>query len=154
FDLAARFLTDKRDNLTLRGTFGPPRAGGSLSDAPLSAAFAARGLELARLGPYFGGSSDPGMLTVEGKADGAPLGALRVAGSLGLAPHGAASTMPPVEGRFDLTLDWGSGTLAISKSPLSVAKLPLALEGRIDGLHGSAPMRTSLRVRTEGDVPI
>jgi len=155
FDLAGRFLAPAGSNLTLRGTFGPPPRGEPLSSAPLAAVFSARGLELARLGPYLGTASDPGVLTVDGKADGAPLGPLHVSGSVGLAPHGPASTMPPVDGRFDLALDWPKGTLVIARSPLSVAKLPLTLEGRVDGMStATAPMRTSLRLRTEGDVPI
>lgn len=154
FDLAGRFLAAGGDNLSLRGTFGPPRPGGAIADAPLSAEFAARGLELARLAPYTGTASDPGVLTIEGKADGAAPGVLHVAGTVGLAPHGAAPSIPPVDGRFDLTFDRANGTLAIAKSPLSVAKLPLSLEGRIEGLHGPALMHTSLRLRTEGDVPI
>ena len=63
--------------------------------------------------------------------------------------------MPPVDGRFDLTLDWPKGTLVMARSPLSIAKLPLTFEGRVDGMSAAtAPMRTSLRLRTEGDVPI
>jgi len=154
FDLAGRFLAAGGDNLSLRGTFGPPRPGGAIADAPLAAELGARGLELVRLAPYTGSATDPGLLTLDAKADGAPLGVLHVTGSVGLAPHGAASSIPPVDGRFDLTLDHANGTLAIAKSPISVAKLPLSLEGRIEGLHGPALMHTSLRLRTEGDVPI
>ena len=155
FDLAGRFLAPAGSNLTLRGTFGPPPRGEPLSSAPLAAAFSARGLELARLGPYLGTATDPGVLTVECKADGAPLGTLHVAGAIALAPHGPASTMPPVDGRFDLTLDRPRGTLVIARSPLSIAKLPLTLEGRVDGMSAAtAPMRTSLRLRTEGDAPV
>jgi len=155
FDLAARFLAPAGSNLTLKGTFGPPRPGEPLSSARLAAAFSARGLELARLGPYLGTASDPGVLTVDGKADGATLGPLHVSGGIALAPHGPASTMPPVDGRFDLTLDWPKGTLVIARSPLSIAKLPLMVEGRVDGMSAAtAPMRTALRLWTKGDVPI
>ena len=181
FDLSARFLASSGSNLSLRGTFGPPKAGASFGEAPLAASFSARGLELARLAPYTGAASDPGLLTVDGKADGAPLGVLRVAGGIQLQPRGAtavpaapsvaaavpagttaapaapsvaAAALPHIEGRYDATLDWPAGTLVLARAPLSVAKLPLTLEGRFDGLKGAGPVRTSARVRTEGDVPI
>jgi hypothetical protein len=154
FDLAGRFLAAAGSNLSLSGTFGPPAPGRAIGEAPLAAELQARGLELARLGPYLGASSDPGVFTVDARADGAPLGRLHVAGTFGLAPHGQASTMPPVDGRFDAALDWPAGTLVLARSPLSVAKLPLTLEGRFEGVRGEEGMRTSLRLRTEGDAPV
>lgn len=154
FDLAGRFLAPAGYNVAVRGTFGPPAAGGSLAEAPLSADVSARGLELARLGPYLGSSADPGVLTMTAKADGAPLGRLRLSGGFGLAPRGEAAAMPPVEGRFDAALDWPAGTLVVSRSPLSVAKLPLTVEGHLDGVRGEGALRASLRLRTEGDAPI
>ena len=51
-----------------------------------------------------------------------------------------------------MTLDWPAGVLAIAKSPLAVAKLPLTAEGRIDGLH--AVPRVDLRMATPGEVPL
>jgi len=160
FDLAGRFLApagtpgSSGSNLSLRGTFGPPGAGGPIAEAPLAATFSARGLELARLAPYMGASGDPGVLTVDGKAEGAPLGVLRVSGAIQLAPRGADATIPPVDGRYDATLDSPNGTLVLARAPLSVAKLPLTLEGRFEGLKGTGPGRASARLRTEGDVPI
>jgi hypothetical protein len=51
-----------------------------------------------------------------------------------------------------MSLDWPAGTLAIEKSAVAVAKLPLTAEGRVDGLH-EAP-RIDLRIATQGDAPL
>jgi hypothetical protein len=88
FDLAGRMLAGSGSNLSLRGTFGPPKPGAPMGEAPLAATFSARGLELARLAPYTGGTSDAGVLTLDGKAEGAPLGVLRVTGAAQLTPRG------------------------------------------------------------------
>ncbi len=153
FDLAARFLADTGRNLTLKGTFGPPVPGKGLGEAPLKAAFAAKGLALVRLRPYIGASGpDPGVFSIDGTLEGAPLGSLQLAGSAALAPPSASSPIPPVEGKFAMTLDWPAGSLAIAKSLLAVAKLPLTAEGRVDGLRASP--RVDLRIATPGEVPL
>ena len=80
------------------------------------------------------------------------LGALSLAGNVALAPAAAASPIPPLDGTFAMTLDWPNGTLAIARSLFSVAKLPLAVEGRIDDLRRTP--RVDLRLATPGDVAI
>ena len=154
FDLAARFLAASGRNLTLRGAFGPPATGGPLGQAPLKAAFVARDLALKGLAPWVAafGPTDPGDFSVTGTAEGAPLGALAIAGRLALVTAGPKSPVPDADGTFALALDWGSGTLAISNTLLSVGNLPLKIEGRIEGLR-KAP-RLDLRISTPGDVAI
>ena len=153
-DLAARFLADSGRNLVVNGTLGPPVAGKGLGDAPLNATFAAKGLALARLGPYLGKpkGADPGLFSTDGAVEGALLGALKAAFNFTLVPPGPSSPIPPIEGKVAMTLDWRNGTLVVSSSPLLVAKLPLTAEGRIDGLR-SAPS-VNLRLATPGDVPL
>ena len=153
FDLAARFLADTGLNLTLKGTLGPPPTEGPLGDAPLAAAFSSKGLALARLAPYVEAfqSSDPGALSIDGKVTGTLLGALEVSGNVALAPA-ASSSMPSVDGTLALVLDWGKGTLVIGRSLVEVAKLPLAIEGRVDELK--AARRVALRIATPGDVEL
>jgi hypothetical protein len=154
FDLAARFLADSGRNLTLEGTLGPPVPGKGLGDAPLNATFAAKGLALARLGPYLGKpkGTNPGLLSTNGTVEGALLGALKAAFDFAFVPPAPSSPTPPIEGKVAMTLDWRNGALVISSSPLLVAKLPLTAEGRIDGLR-SAPS-VNLRLATRGDVPL
>jgi hypothetical protein len=154
FDLAARFLADSGRNLTLGGSLGPPVAGKGLGDAPFNATFAAKGLALTRLRPYLGKptGTDPGVLSTDGTLEGALLGPLKAAFNLALVPAGSPSPIPPIEGKLAMTLDWRNGTLAVASSPVVVAKLPLTVEGRIDGLR-SAP-NVNLRLATPGDVPI
>ncbi len=154
FDLAARFLADSGRNLTLKGTFGPPPGSGPVGQAPLKAAFAAKDLALKRLAPWVAafGSSDPGDFSVSGTAEGAPLGALAIAGRLTLVSAGGASPVPDADGTFALALDWGGGTLAITNTLVSAANLPLKIEGRIDGLRKEP--RVDLRLSTPGDVAI
>ncbi len=154
FDLAARFLADSGRNLTLKGAFGPPPTSGPVGQAPLKAAFAAKDLELARLSPYVAAfrANDPGTFSVSGTAEGAPLGALVIAGRLALVSAGGASPVPDADGTFALAFDWGAGTLAITNTLLSAANLPLKLEGRIDGLRKEP--RVDLRLSTPGEVSI
>jgi hypothetical protein len=154
FDLAARFLADAGHNLALKGTLGPPPAGKGRGEAPLRATFEAKRLALARLRPYLGGSraTDPGLFSTDGTVEGALRGGLKLAGNIALAPSGPSSAIPPIEGKLAATLDWQGGSLAIARSPLAVARLPLTAEGRIDGLR-AAP-RIDLRLATPGDVPL
>ncbi len=156
FDLAARFLADAGRNLTLQGTFGPlPTNGAAVGLAPLKATFSAKELGLARLGPYVSAfaATDPGRLTLTGNTEGAPLGTLTVIGRATLAPAGNAAKIPAADGTYRLTLDWPTGSLGISDTLLSVANLPLAIEGRIGGLRKET-LHVDLRVKTPGEVPI
>jgi len=153
FDLAARFLADKGRNLTLKGTLGPPPTAGPVGETPLDAQFGARGLALARLAPYVAAfkESDPGALSLDGRAAGKLLGALAITGKVALDPAaGTKAKMPAVDGTIALNLDWAKGTLAIGRSLFDVGRLPLALEGRIDDLH-KGPV-VDLRMSTPGDV--
>ena len=159
FDLRARFLADAGRNLTLQGAFGPPPTTGEpVGRAPLKAAFAAKDLALARLSPYVSAfaapQGDPGRLTLSGNADGAPLGTLSVVGRATLAGAAADSKIPSADGTYRVTLDWPSGSLAITDTLLSVANLPLEIAGRFDGLRGETGLRVELRVKTPGEVAI
>jgi hypothetical protein len=157
FDLRARFLADTGRNLTLQGTFGPPPTTGEpVGRAPLKAAFAAKDLALAGLAPYVAAfaPADPGRLTLSGNAEGAPLGTLSVVGRATLAGAAADSKIPSADGTYRLTLDWPSGSLAVSDTLLSVANLPLEIAGRFDGLRGEGGVRVDLRVKTPGEVAI
>ena len=152
FRMSGRFLADGGRNVTLEGTLGPPVAGKGLGEAPLDGKFVAKKLVLARLGPYLGSANlDPGVFSLDARLAGAPLGLLKVDGDLALAPP-ASSAIPPLDGRLALTYDGAAGTLAVGKSPVSVAKLPLAVEGRIDGLKTTP--RVDLAIATPGDVSI
>jgi len=154
FDLAARFLVDKGRNLTLQGAFGPPPAGGPVGQTPLKATFGAKDLALARLAPYVAAfaAADPGTFSISGTAEGAPLGALAIAGRLALVSAGGASPVPDADGTFALALDWGAGTLGITNTLVSAANLPMKIEGRIDGLRKDPSVNLSLS--TPGDVSI
>ncbi len=154
FDLAARFLADSGRNLTLNGTLGPPPAEGPVGEAPLAAALSAKGLALARLAPYVAAfqSTDPGTLTLDGRVSGKLLGALELSGNIALAPAGTSSSIPAFDGTFTSVLDWGKGTLVIGRSLFEVAKLPLAIEGRIDDLRRQKLV--ALRIATPGDVEL
>src|SRR5262245_36523181 len=157
FDLRARFLADAGRNLTLQGTFGPPPTTGEpVGKAPLKAAFAAKDLALARLAPYvsaFAGA-DPGKLSLSGNAEGAPLGTLSIVGRATLAGAAAGASVPPADGTFRVALYWPSGSLAISDTLLSVANLPLEIDGRIDGLRRDEGWHAGLRVKTPAEVAI
>ena len=123
---------------------------------PLDATLSARGLALARLGPYLGPKpqADPGVLTIDTTAKGAFLGALRLAGNVTFVPRGgrdARSRIPAIDGRFRGVLDWPHATLTLEPSSVSVARLPLTIRGRIDGLR--AKPRLDLEMATQGEVP-
>ncbi len=154
FDLAARFLADSGRNLKLEGTLGPPPAEGPVGQAPLEAAFDAKGLALSRLAPYVGAfqKADPGTLSIQGRAAGKLLSALELAGRAALDPAGPASPIPSLDGTFAFNLDWPKGTLVVGRSLLDVAALPLAIEGRLDDLR--ATPRIDLRLATPGEVAI
>ena len=155
FDLAARFLADKGRNVTLKGSFGPPAPGRPLGETPLKTTLSAKGLELERLAPYLGAKreADPGVLSLDAAATGSMLTALKVSANVALVPRpGEASALPAIDGQLALTLDWPHGALALEKSPISVARLPLSVQGRVDDLRG-AP-RFDLSVSTPGEVAI
>lgn len=155
FDLAARFLAEKGRNLALQGTLGPPPAGGPMGQAPLHATFSLKDLALGKLASYAEAlrSADPGSLTVSGKADGAPLGTLALAGRLALDPP-AGSKSPTADGTFALTFDKPRGSLVLGETLVSVADLPLRIAGRVDGLAGDSPARLDLSVATPGEIAI
>src|SRR5262245_37520215 len=155
FDFAARFLSDKGRNLSLKGTLGPPPAGGApLGESPLQASLSAKLLQLKNLAPYVAAfrDNDPGTLSIESKAKGELLGVLTVTGNLAVDPAGPASPIPSTDGTFSLTLDRAKGTLAIGRSLFDVASLPLAVEGRVDDFKKTP--RVAIHVSTPGEVPI
>ena len=155
FDMTARFLADTGRNLTLKGTFGPPIPGEPLGDAALAATLSAKNLALARLGPYLGTKPevDPGVLSLDASADGAVLAPLKLGGNLVLVPReGGGSPIPALDGQFVAMLDWPGATLALEKSPFTVAKLPLMVEGRVQDLR--ATPRLDLEIATPGEVEI
>jgi hypothetical protein len=153
-ELSGRLLSDTERNVAFKGTIGPPRPGRPLGEMPLDASLSAKSLVLARLGPYLGRKpGEPGVLTVETTAKGTFLGALRLAGSVTLVPRGgreARSPIPAIDGRFRGVLDWPHATLTLDPSPLSVARLPLTVQGRVDGLR--AKPRLDLAVATREEV--
>ncbi len=155
FDVTARFLADRGRNVSLQGTLGPPPPAGPVGDALLDARLSAKDLALARLSPWIAAfrENDPGTLSIEGTASGKVLGALAIAGKIGLDPAPPSKArMPAVDGTVALTLDWPKGTLAIGRSLFDVAELPLAIEGRVDRLHETPEL--ALRLGTPGDVPL
>lgn len=155
FDVAARFLADRGRNLSLQGTLGPPPPSGPIGDAPLDARLSAKDVSLGRLSPWIAAfrESDPGTLSIDATAKGKLLGALAIAGKIGLDPSAASKArMPSVDGTVALSLDWPKGTLAIGRSLFDVAELPLAIEGRVDRIHQTPEV--DLRVGTPGDVPL
>ncbi|MGE5413320.1 MAG: AsmA family protein [Syntrophomonadaceae bacterium] len=155
FDVAARFLADRGRNVSLQGTLGPPPPDGPVGDALLDARFSGKDLVLARLSPWIAAfrENDPGTLSIEGTANGKVLGALAIAGKIGLEPAPASKArMPAVDGTVALTLDWPKGTLTIGRSLFDVAELPLAVEGRVGHLHETPEL--DVRLGTPGDVPL
>ena len=156
FDVAARFLADAGRNVSVRGFVSPPREG-SFAGAPMSVRVAATGLDLSRMAPYVPPSAGvssrdaAGNLDFEATAEGAVLGALTVAGRAALAPS-RGSRLPPVDAEYAVTLDWPAESLVIHRATVRAASLPLAAEGRVDGLR-SAP-RVDLRLATPESVPL
>ncbi len=154
FDLSARFLADAGRNLSIQGTLGPLPTSGPVGQAPLKAAFAAKDLALGRLAPYVAAfaASDPGKFSISGTADGAPLGALAIAGKFALVPSAPSSRIPPADGTFAIAFDWERGTLGLSNTLISAANLPLRIEGRVEGMRKEP--RVDLRIATPGEVSI
>jgi hypothetical protein len=149
-EVSGRLLTDTERNVVFKGMVGPPKPGGSAIETPFDAKLSARGLALARLGHYLGPwREDPGALTLEMTAKGTLLGALKFAGSLAFAPRGGG--IPAVDGRFRGVLDWPHAVLTVEPSSLTVARLPLSVHGRIEGLR--AKPRLDLSIATQEEVP-
>ncbi len=155
FDLDGRLLADGAPNVTLKGTFGPPKPGRPLAESGIAATLSAKNLALARLGPYLGAKqeADPGVLSLDATANGAILGALRLAGNLRLVPReGEAGPLPSLDGQLAGVLDWPHGALTVEPSPVTIAKIPLMVQGRVDGLR-KAP-RVDWRLVTPGEIAI
>ena len=155
FDMAARLLVDNVRNLSLKGTVGPPpQEGAPVGEAPVQATLSVKRMELKRLAPYVAAfrEADPGTLSIESKAEGELLGALKLTGNVAVDPAGPSSPIPTTDGTFALTLDWPKGTLVIGRSLFDVASLALAVEGRVDDLKKTP--RVDVRVSTPGEVPI
>jgi hypothetical protein len=155
-EVAGRLLGGAERNVSVKGSFDPPKADRPLGESALSVTFSARGVSLARLAPYLGASrgSDPGVLTVAATANGAPLGALRLLGHAAFVPgRGASPRVPAIDGRFAGVLDWPKGSLLLEKSPVSVASLPLLVSGRVASLH-TAPRLDRLRLEMLEEAPL
>lgn len=154
-EISGRLLSDTERNVAFKGMVGPPRSEGVHGKMPVDATISAKGLALARLGPYLGpGRHDPGVLTIETTAKGAFSGALRLAGRVAFVPgvgRDARSAIPPIDGQFRGVLNLPRATLSLEPSSLTVASLPLSLQGRIDGLR-TRP-RLDLSISTRGEVP-
>ena len=153
-ELTGRLLADGDRNVVLKGTIGPPVPGRPLARMPLDVSLSAKGLALGRLGRYLGSKAeDPGVLTLDTTVRGPLAGALTLAGNVALVPlKGSRSRIPAVDGRFRGTLDWPRAILTLQPSAVSVAKLPLTVEGRIEGLR--AKPRLDLALATREEVPI
>ena len=151
FAFAARFLADKARNLSLSGTFGPPPSGAPVGETPLEAEVGAQNVALARLASYVSAFavSDPGLFNLTGRVSGKLLGALALSGRIALDPP-ADARLPAVDGTFTASLDWTRGSFSLARSVFDVAELPIALEGRVDDLHGTP--RVDLRAGTPGEV--
>jgi hypothetical protein len=154
FDFDGRLLADGATNVTLKGTFGPPKPGRPLAESGIAATLSAKNLALARLGPYLGAKqeADPGVLSLDATANGAILGALRLAGNLTLVPREGGGPLPALDGQLSGVLDWPHGALTLEQSPITIAKIPLMVQGRVDGLR-KAP-RVDWKLATPGEVAI
>jgi hypothetical protein len=153
-ELSGRLLADGDRNVLLKGTFGPPVPGRPAGEMPIDASLSARGLALGRLGRYLGSrTEDPGVLTLDTTVKGPLAGSLKIAGTVTLVPRrGSRSRVPAIDGRFRGVLDRPHWTLILERSAVSIAKLPLTVEGRIEGLRGKP--RLDLALTTREEVPI
>ncbi|HEY2797530.1 MAG TPA: AsmA family protein [Thermoanaerobaculia bacterium] len=153
-ELSGRLLADGDRNVLLKGTFGPLVPGRPIAEMPIDASLSARGLALGRLGRYLGSRpEDPGVLTLDTNVSGPLAGSLKIAGSVKLVPRrGSRSRVPEIDGRFRGVLDRPHWTLTLERSAVSIAKLPLVVEGRIQGLRGKP--RLDLALATREEVPI
>jgi len=153
-ELSGRLLADGDRNVLLKGMFGPPAPGRPLGEMPIDASLSARGLALGRLGRYLGSrAEDPGVLTLDTTVRGPLAGTVKIAGSVTLVPRrGSRSRLPAIDGRFRGVLDRPHWTLTLERSAVSIAKLPLTVEGRIEGLRGKP--RLDLALATREEVPI
>ncbi|HEY4229765.1 MAG TPA: AsmA-like C-terminal region-containing protein, partial [Thermoanaerobaculia bacterium] len=153
-DLSGRLLAEDDRNVLLKGTFGPPVPGRPLGEMPLDASLSAKGVALGRLGRYLGSKAeDPGVLSLDTTVKGPLAGTLRLAGSVTLVPRrGSRSRVPAIDGRFRGALDRPRSILTLERSAISIARLPLTVEGRIEGLR--AKPRLDLALETREEVPI
>ena len=154
-EVSGRLLAETERNVVFKGLVGPPGPGGVRGGLPVDATLSARGLALARVGPYLGpGRGDPGVLTIVTAAKGTLPGALRFDARLAFVPAGgrdARSRIPAVDGRFRGVLDLPHTALTLEPSSVTVASLPVSLQGRIEGLR--ARPRLDLSIATQGEVP-
>lgn len=154
FELTGRLLADGGPNVAFKGSFGPPKPGGALGESALAATLSAKNLALARLGPYVGAKqeADPGVFSLDATANGALLGALKLAGNLTLVPREGGGPLPALDGQLAAVLDWPHGALTLEPSPISLAKIPLMVQGRVEDLRTTP--RVDLRFTTPGEVAI
>jgi hypothetical protein len=154
FDLDARLFADSGRNVSVKGAVGPPPAGEPLGGTPLEATLDAKGVRLAPLAPYVSAfrGPDPGTMLVKGRVAGKLLGSLVLTGNAAIDPAQAASPVPSVDGTFAARLDWPKGTLLVEKSLVTIAALPVSIEGSVVNLHASP--RLDLRIASPGDTPI
>src|SRR5262249_8145955 len=102
FDFEGRLLAEGAPNVSFKGTFGPPKPGRPLAESAVAATLAAKNLSLAKLGPYLGAKqeADPGVLSLDATANGAVLGALKLAGNLTLVPRECGGPLPALDGQL------------------------------------------------------
>ncbi len=154
FDFDGRLLAAGPSNVAFKGTFGPPKPGRPLAESLITATLSGKNLALAKLGPYLGvkQEADPGVLSFDATANGAVLGALRLAANLTLAPREGGGPWPALDGQLTAVLDWPHGALTLEQSPITIAKVPFMAQGRVDDLR-TAP-RFDLKLATPGEVAI
>ena len=154
FDFDGRLFADGASNVSWKGTFGPPKPGRPLAESVIAATLSAKNLSLAKLGPYLGTKqeADPGVLSFDATANGAILGALKLAGNLTLVPREGGGPWPALDGQLTAVVDWPHGALTLEQSPITIAKIPFMAQGRVDDLR-TAP-RLDLKLATPGEVAI
>jgi hypothetical protein len=146
-------LRRRRPQRRIQGIVRPTRARKAAGESALGATLSAKNLALARLGPYVGAKqeADPGVLSLDATANGAFLGALKLAGNLTLVPREGGGPLPALDGQLTAILDWPHGALTSSRRRSRSRRFPSCCRD-IDGLRTTP--RVDLRFTTPGEVAI
>lgn len=144
FEMAATLLTDRSQNLRVRGTVGPLPGSLEFGSVPINVGLQARDVLLNALGPYLSPAFPltQGRLGVDLNLQGSLDRNVRLNGTLSLANamvregvvQKAATPMPTLKSTYDIGVDLAKERAELTGVQVNLSSLQAAIKGAIDQL--------------------
>lgn len=159
--MTATWLTDRRENIRLRGTLGPIPASLTIEQVPFQLHLQAAEVLLSKLTPYVGAAFPPiqGRLGADLDIHGSLDHSVRLHGSLSLMQveirqaegQGPPIPLPPLQSTYDFSVDFANHRAELTDIRATLAGLQTRLKGAIEQLMTKP--RLDLQISTNTFAP-